>query len=130
MSWLNLAYITLVVADYDEAIKFYTEKLNFLLLEDSLTYGDQRKVVVQSPRAKGLCLLLKKATNESQKSRIGNQTGGDVFLFLQTNDFERDYNSLIKRGVNQVQSIDYQIDQTVASFADLYGNLIDLVEFR
>lgn len=127
----TLMHIAVVVEDYDDAIKFYTEKLNFELIED--TYQpeqDKRWVLVSPSKASGCTVLLAKANNENQKAAIGNQTGGRVFLFLQTDDFWRDYNLYLENGVEFVREpkeADYGI---VAVFKDLYGNLWDLVEKR
>jgi catechol 2,3-dioxygenase-like lactoylglutathione lyase family enzyme len=124
----RLAHITLVVDDYDEAIKFYTEKLNFRLVEDTVLSETKRWVLV-APTGSGECgLLLAKASNEEQKSRIGNQTGGRVFLFLNTDNFKRDYDNLIAKGVTIVRAPSVEEYGTVAVFADLYGNLWDLIE--
>jgi len=124
----RLAHITLVVDDYDEAITFYTEKLNFRLVEDTVLSETKRWVLV-APTGSGECgLLLAKASNEEQKSRIGNQTGGRVFLFLNTDNFKRDYENLKLNGVTIVREPSVEEYGTVAVFADLYGNLWDLIE--
>lgn len=95
----NLLHVALVVRDYDEAIDFYVRKLNFDLIEDTKLSEDKRWVLV-SPKGSKYCnLLLAKAANDEQKSRIGNQTGGRVFLFLNTDDFDRDYDSLLKNDI-------------------------------
>ena len=125
----SIVHIALVVADYDEAIEFYTQKLGFKLLED--TYQpeqDKRWVVVSPPGSDGASLLLAKATGEKQEATIGNQTGGRVFLFLNTDDFWRDYNQLTSRGVNFVRKPVEESYGVVAVFEDLYGNLWDLIE--
>ncbi|MBS1505760.1 MAG: VOC family protein [Bacteroidetes bacterium] len=128
MSQQKLFQIALVVDDYDKAIKFYTEKLNFTLVEDTALSEDKRWVVV-SPKGEGTCkILLAKAVGEEQSSRIGNQTGGRVFLFLQTNDFESDFAALKQNGVKIVREPSHEKYGTVAVFADLYGNLWDLIE--
>ncbi|WP_281542309.1 VOC family protein [Maribacter aestuarii] len=124
----RLALIALVVKDYEEAIEFYTKKLNFELIEDTIINNAKRWVVVAPPGARECSLLLAKATNEKQASSIGNQTGGRVFLFLFTDNFERDYNDMINKKINFIRppkSYDYG---TVAVFEDLYGNLWDLLE--
>ncbi|MEX6690086.1 VOC family protein [Danxiaibacter flavus] len=124
----RIAHIALVVDDYDEAIEFYTQKLEFQLLEDTKLSDEKRWVMVAPKGAKECCLLLAKAANEQQTSRIGNQTGGRVFLFLFTDDFWRDYEKLKNRDINFVrppQNFEYG---TVAVFEDLYGNLWDLIE--
>lgn len=125
----SIAHIALVVDDYDEAIKFYTEKLGFVLLEDTPQSETKRWVLVAPKNSSGCQLLLAKAASEEQKSRIGNQTGGRVFLFLKTDDFWRDYESYKSKGVNFVREPKTEDYGTVAVFADLYGNLWDLIEF-
>lgn len=124
----RLAHITLVVDDYDRAIKFYTEILDFRLVEDTILSETKRWVLIQPPGSTECCLLLAKAVTEEQKTRIGNQTGGRVFLFLHTDDFKRDYQDLQLKGVRIVREASVEEYGTVAVFADLYGNLIDLVE--
>jgi len=125
----SIAHIALVVADYDEAIKFYTEKLNFTLIEDTVQSETKRWVKVAPKGAEECCLLLAKAVGEEQKSRVGNQTGGRVFLFLKTDDFWRDYKSMQSKGINFVREPKSEEYGIVAVFEDLYGNLWDLVEF-
>lgn len=124
----KIACIAIVVKDYDEAIEFYTSKLNFALLEDTRLNEEKRWVLVSPPGSDGCSLLLAKAANDEQKSRIGNQTGGRVFLFLNTDNFERDYQSLISKGVNIIRKPSVEPYGTVAVFEDLYGNLWDLIE--
>ena len=124
----KLAHIALVVKEYDEAIQFYTEVLNFRLVEDTVLSEHKRWVLIQPPGSGECCLLLAKAATDEQKSRIGNQTGGRVFLFLHTNNFQRDYEALKAKGVNIVREPSVEVYGTVAVFADLYGNLIDLIE--
>jgi catechol 2,3-dioxygenase-like lactoylglutathione lyase family enzyme len=126
----SIAHITLVVADYDEAIKFYTEKLDFTLLEDTPQSETKRWVLVAPKGAEECSLLLAKAGGDEQKSRIGNQTGGRVFLFLKTDDFWRDYENIRAKGVTFVREPKTEDYGTVAVFEDLYGNLWDLVEFK
>lgn len=124
----RIAHIALVVRDYDEAIDFYVNKLDFILLEDTKISEEKRWVMVAPNGAKECSLLLAKAANEQQVASIGNQTGGRVFLFLFTDDFQRDYHKLKERKVNFIrppQEFDYG---TVAVFEDLYGNLWDLLE--
>lgn len=123
-----IAHTALVVADYDEAIEFYTRKLNFTLIEDTVLSDDKRWVLVAPPGAKETCLLFAKAANEEQQTRIGNQTGGRVFLFLYTDDFKRDYEQMKARGVVFVREPVTEAYGTVAVFKDLYGNLWDLLE--
>ena len=125
----SIAHIDLVVADYDEAIKFYVEKLDFVLLEDTPQSETKRWVKVAPRGAEECCLLLAKAVGDEQSSRVGNQTGGRVFLFLQTDDFQRDYENYKAKGVNFVREPKKEDYGTVAVFEDLYGNLWDLVEF-
>ena len=124
----HLAQIALVVDDYDEAIAFYTTKLHFTLLEDTVLSPAKRWVRVAPPGLNGCCLLLAKAATAEQKTRVGNQTGGRVFLFLHTDDFERDYNNLLENGITIVRPPSVEAYGTVAVFADLYGNLWDLIE--
>ena len=123
----QIIHLALVVADYDEAIRFYTEKIGFELVEDTVLSETKRWVLVKPAGATGACLLLAKAATEDQKSRIGNQTGGRVFLFLQTDDFWNDYNKLRAKGVEFVSEPVQQPYGTVAVFKDLYGNLWDFI---
>lgn len=126
----SIEYIALVVADYDEAIEFYTKKLHFTLVED--TYQPEQKkrwVVVSPPGSTGTKLLLAQASKLEQVSFIGNQTGGRVFLFLGTDNFERDYKEMVSRGIKFVREPKKASYGTVAVFEDLYGNLWDLVQF-
>jgi catechol 2,3-dioxygenase-like lactoylglutathione lyase family enzyme len=122
-----LSHVTVLVADYDEAIEFYTQKLGFELIEDTDLSNNKRWVLV-SPKGSECKLLLAKAYSEEQKSRIGNQTGGRVFLFLYTDDFTRDYAALNDKGVEIVRTPVKESYGTVAVFKDLYGNLWDLIE--
>jgi len=126
----NLALVSIVVAEYEEAIRFYTEKLNFVLIEDSVLSDSKRWVVVAPKGSEGCKLLLAKAATEEQHSRIGNQTGGRVFLFLHTDDFWRDYKTFKDRGISFVREPSEEVYGTVAVFKDLYGNLWDLIEER
>jgi catechol 2,3-dioxygenase-like lactoylglutathione lyase family enzyme len=123
-----IAHITLVVKDYDEAIAFYTRQLNFTLLEDTVLSDTRRWVRVAPPGSNGCCLLLAKAADEMQASRIGNQTGGRVFLFLYTDDFARDYQRMKEKGIAFVREPAEEPYGTVAVFRDLYGNLWDLLQ--
>lgn len=123
----RIAHIALVVNDYDEAIEYYTQKLGFDLLEDTPLSETKRWVIVKPGGTGECCLLLAKAANEKQQSRVGNQTGGRVFLFLHTDDFWRDYNKLIEKEVEFVRAPSREAYGTVAVFQDLYGNLWDLV---
>ncbi len=124
----NLAQIALIVGDYDEAIRFYTEILKFELVEDTPLSPSKRWVIVQPPGSSGCRLLLAKAVGNEQESRIGNQTGGRVFLFIHTDNFQRDYEFLKSKGVRFVREPCREPYGTVAVFADLYGNLVDLIE--
>ena len=126
-----IAHLALVVRDYDEAIDFYTKKLHFTLIED--TYQpeqDKRWVVVSPPGSTGASLLLAKASKPEQEAFIGNQTGGRVFLFLHSDDFWRDYNDMVSKGIRFVRQPKEEPYGTVAVFEDLYGNLWDLIENR
>jgi catechol 2,3-dioxygenase-like lactoylglutathione lyase family enzyme len=123
----RLMHIALVVADYDEAIAWYTEKLGFTLVEDT-TLSDVKRWVLVQPSGEGSCqLLLAKAATEEQKSRVGNQTGGRVFLFLHTDDFEKDHQNLIKNNIKIVRGPVVEEYGKVLVFEDLYGNLWDLI---
>ena len=124
----HIAHIALVVKDYDEAIAFYTAKLNFRLIEDTKLSEEKRWVLITPPGARECCLLLAKAANEKQLASVGNQTGGRVFLFLFTDDFWRDYNSKVERGIQFVRPPREEEYGVVAVFEDLYGNLWDLVQ--
>jgi catechol 2,3-dioxygenase-like lactoylglutathione lyase family enzyme len=124
----HIAHIALVVRDYDEAIQFYTEKLHFTLVEDTVLTETKRWVLV-APKGSGeCCLLLAKAANPEQDAAIGDQAGGRVFLFLYTDNFWRDYESMLKNGVEFVREPKVEAYGTVAVFKDLYGNLWDLLE--
>ena len=126
----RLAHIAIVVNDYDEAIKFYTEKLLFDLVEDTQLSETKRWVLVRPKGGDNCCLLLALAANEEQRSRVGNQTGGRVFLFLNTDDFWRDYNEMVSNGVTFVRQPKKAEYGLVAVFEDLYGNLWDLLELK
>lgn len=127
----RLALVALVVRDYDEAIAYYVGSLGFTLIEDTLQPQQQKRWVVVAPSGDHSCqLLLARAVGESQTSRIGNQTGGRVFLFLHTDDFWRDYHLYIARGVIFVRPPKEEEYGIVAVFADLYGNLWDLIQPR
>ena len=124
----RIAHIALVVNDYDEAIDFYTQKLDFQLLEDTRLSDSKRWVMVAPKGAKECSLLLAKAANDSQKSSVGNQTGGRVGFFLFTDDFLRDYEKLKNRDIKFIRGPqDFEYGK-VAVFEDLYGNLWDLIE--
>ena len=123
----RLAHIAIVVDDYDKAIKFYTEKLGFQLLEDT-TLSESKRWVRVAPKGLTTCgLLLAKGVGEEQISRIGNQTGGRVFLFLYTDDFWRDYHKYIENGIRFVREPVEEEYGVVAVFEDIYGNLWDLI---
>jgi catechol 2,3-dioxygenase-like lactoylglutathione lyase family enzyme len=124
-----IKHIALVVNDYDEAIAFYTKKLNFILLEDT-KLSDVKRWVIVSPLASECSLLLARAANEEQLSRIGNQTGGRVFLFLNTTSFDEDYQNLINNQVKIIREPKVEAYGRVLVFADLYGNLWDLIETK
>lgn len=126
----SIVHIALVVNDYDEAIDFYTKKLDFVLVED--TYQpeqDKRWVLVSPPGSNGTTLLLAKASKPIQEHFIGDQAGGRVFLFLSTDDFYRDYNHMLAKGIEFVRDPKEADYGTVAVFKDLYGNLWDLIQF-
>ena len=124
----RLAHIAIVVNDYDEAINFYTEKLQFDLVEDTRLSETKRWVLVRPKGGDSCCLLLAKAANEEQLSRVGNQTGGRVFLFLHTDSFERDYQNLLDHKIEIVRQPQREQYGTVAVFKDIYGNLWDMIE--
>lgn len=127
----SIVHIALVVRDYDEAIAFYTEKLHFTLIED--TYQPEqgkRWVVVSPPGSIGTTVLLAKASKPEQQPFVGNQAGGRVFLFLNTDDFWRDYNQMVSEGIKFVRKPKEETYGLVAVFEDLYGNLWDLLELK
>jgi len=125
----SIIHVALVVRDYDEAIEFFTKKLNFILVEDTYQPAqDKRWVLVAPPNSDGTTLLLARATTSEQLSAVGNQTGGRVFLFLNTDDFWRDYKEMLARGIHFVREPKQEPYGTVAVFEDLYGNWWDLVE--
>ena len=123
----RIMHIALVVDDYDKAIKFYTEKLHFRLIEDTTLSETKRWVLVAPPGNNECCLLLAKAATEEQRSRVGNQTGGRVFLFLNTDNFKRDFENLKANAITIVREPTVEAYGTVAVFSDLYGNLWDLI---
>ena len=127
----SIVHIALVVEDYDDAIDFYTNTLGFDLIEDTYqAEQDKRWVVVSPPNSNGATLLLARASNDEQTPFIGNQSGGRVFLFLNSDDFWRDYNNLKDKGVEfdrEPKEADYGM---VAVFKDLYGNLWDLLQLN
>lgn len=127
----SIVHVALVVKDYDEAIEFYTQKLGFELIEDSYQpEQDKRWVVVSPPGSNGVTLLLARASKSEQEPFIGNQSGGRVFLFLSTDNFWRDYNSMKLKGIKFVREPKKQDYGMVAVFEDLYGNLWDLLELN
>lgn len=125
----HLANISILIPDYDEAILYYTGTLGFELVEDTRLSEDKRWVLVR-PRAQqpGCNLLLARATNTDQVSRIGNQTGGRVFLFLHTDDFDRDYKNYSSKGVEFLRPPSVEDHGKVSIFKDIYGNLWDLIQ--
>ena len=125
----SIAHIALVVDDYDEAIEFYTKKLDFTLIDDTEQSETKRWVLVAPKGSEECSLLLAKGVGDEQRSRVGNQTGGRVFLFLRTDDFWRDYEDFTLRGINFVRDPKVEDYGTVAVFEDLYGNLWDLIQF-
>ena len=127
----SIILVALVVRDYDEAIEFFCQKLHFTVVEDTYQPDqDKRWVVVAPPDSNGINLLLARASTPEQEAFIGNQTGGRVFLFLNTDDFWRDYNEMLSAGINFVREPKNAPYGTVAVFEDLYGNLWDLLESK
>jgi len=124
----HLTHIAIVVDDYDKAIAYYTQKLHFTLIEDTVLSDTKRWVLVRPQGASECSLLLAKGANDEQKSRIGNQTGGRVFLFLHTDNFKRDYQILLDNHIKIAREPSFEVYGTVAVFEDLYGNLWDLIE--
>lgn len=124
----SIAHVALVVKDYDEAIAFFCRKLGFSLVEDTYqAEQDKRWVVVAPPGSAGTSLLLARASTPEQCACIGRQSGGRVFLFLRTDDFWRDYNTMVTAGIGFVRPPKSESYGTVAVFEDLYGNLWDLI---
>jgi catechol 2,3-dioxygenase-like lactoylglutathione lyase family enzyme len=130
----TLGYVALVVRDYDEALEFFTQSLGFTVVEDSLSKDrngqEKRWVLVRPPGSRGTDLLLARASTPEESSRVGNQTGGRVFLFLHTDDFWRDYREMTARGIKFRRQPRDEAYGTVAVFEDLYGNLWDLLELK
>jgi catechol 2,3-dioxygenase-like lactoylglutathione lyase family enzyme len=126
----TLAHVALLVRDYDEAIAYFTGPLGFSLLEDTRLGGGQRWVLVAPTDRGGTALLLAQAATPAQSARVGDQTGGRVFLFLRTDDFWRDYHDFKSRGVEFAEAPREEPYGTVAVFVDLYGNRWDLVQPR
>jgi len=127
----SIVHIALVVKDYDEAIAFYTQKMHFTLIEDTYQPAqDKRWVVVAPPGSIGTTLLLARASKPEQEPFVGNQAGGRVFLFLNTDDFWRDYNEMVSKGIKFIRSPKEEPYGLVAVFEDLYGNLWDLLQLN
>ena len=124
----KIAQITLLVKDYDEAIHFYVNKLNFKLVEDTVLDQNKRWVIVSPNLENSSSLLLAEASNITQKQAIGNQSGGRVFLILHTDNFNKEYQNLIANNIKIVREPKVEPYGTVAVFEDLYGNLWDLIE--
>lgn len=125
----SISAVALVVHDYDEAILFFTHRLRFAVVDDTALSPGKRWVIVRPPGG-GTAILLAKAANPEQATRVGDQTGGRVFLFLQTDDFWRDYHDMKAGGVRFTEEPREEEYGTVAVFLDLYGNKWDLVQYR
>ena len=125
----SIAHVAIVVRDYDEAIAFYANTLDFELVEDLYQPEQDKRWVVVRPKGGDTSLLLARASNEHQSKFVGEQSGGRVFLFLQTDDFARDYSAMRAKGIEFVREPKTEAYGTVAVFKDLYGNLWDLVEY-
>jgi catechol 2,3-dioxygenase-like lactoylglutathione lyase family enzyme len=126
----RIAHVALLVADYDEAIAFYSQKLRFTVVEDTYQPAqDKRWVTIAPPGSTGTTLLLARAATPEQARFVGDQAGGRVFLFLETDDFRRDYDAMVAAGISFVRPPAEQPYGTVAVFEDLYGNRWDLVQF-
>jgi catechol 2,3-dioxygenase-like lactoylglutathione lyase family enzyme len=125
-----IGYVALVVSDYDEAIEYYTNALGFAVVEDTALGAEKRWVLLAAPGAVETRLLLAKASTPEQLTRVGNQTGGRVFLFLHTDDFWRDYREMTARDVHFCEAPRDEVYGTVAVFEDLYGNRWDLLQLR
>ena len=127
----SIVHIALVVKDYDEAIDFYVNKLKFELVEDTYqAEQDKRWVIVSPPGSNGVTLLLARASKPEQNDFVGNQAGGRVFLFLNTDDFWCDYNRMVSEGIKFIREPKEEDYGTVAVFEDLYGNLWDLLQLE
>lgn len=126
----TIGAISLLVREYDEALMFYVDKLGFHLIEDTDMGGGKRWVTVAPPGSSGTRLLLAKAVTPEQESRVGNQTGGRVFLFLHTDDFRRDYEAMKANKVHFLEEPRMETYGTVIVFEDLYGNKWDLLELK
>jgi catechol 2,3-dioxygenase-like lactoylglutathione lyase family enzyme len=125
----SIGHVTLVVRDYDEAIAFFTKSLGFELRQDA-DIGDGKRWVVVAPYSTGCGLLIAKAVGAEQEKAIGNQSGGRVFMFLHTDNFVRDYEKMVARGVRFLESPRHESYGTVAVFEDLYGNKWDLLQLN
>jgi len=126
----KIGYVAILVGDYDESLSFYIGVLGFDLIEDTMRAGGKRWILVAPRGTAGTCLLLAKASTLEQAERIGNQTGGRVFLFLHTDDFWRDYHDMQSRGVQFMEQPRQELYGTVCVFVDLYGNRWDLLELK
>jgi catechol 2,3-dioxygenase-like lactoylglutathione lyase family enzyme len=130
----TLGYVALVVRDYDEALAYFTQSLGFTVTEDTPAKdrlgNDKRWILVRPPGSRGTDLLLARASTPEETNRVGNQTGGRVFLFLHTDDFWRDYHEMLARGVKFSEAPRQEAYGTVAVFEDLYGNKWDLLELK
>lgn len=127
----SIVHVALMVKDYDEAIEFYTQKLCFELIEDThIPEQNKRWVLVAPPNSSGVALVFVKASTSEKECFVGNQTGNSVFLFLGTDDFWRDYNQMLEKGITFVKEPAEHEYGTVAVFSDLYGNLWDLLEHK
>ncbi|MER8862729.1 VOC family protein [Mesorhizobium sp. M0751] len=124
----SIATVALIVANYDEAISWYVDRLGFVLTEDVDFGGGKRWVTITPGKGQGARLLLAEASGDAQRDAIGNQTGGRVFLFLETDDFARDHALMLEKGVEFREAPRHEVYGTVAVFADLHGNLWDLIE--
>jgi len=127
---MRIAHVSIVVRDYDEAITWFTQKLGFRLVEDTKLSDTKRWVLVAPPGDGNTSLVLARAAGESQQKAIGNQTGGRVGFFLQTDDFQRDYRAFLARGVEFIESPRNEEYGTVAIFTDLCGNKWDLIQYQ
>ncbi len=125
---MKLAHFSLIIDDYDKAIAYYTSVLGFHLLEDTRLDETKRWVRVATAENAETSILLAKASNEEQQSRIGNQTGGRVFLFLHTDNFQEFYDRLLQHEVKIIRPITHEVWGTVCVFQDMYGNLWDLIQ--
>eukprot|EP01037_Dinobryon_pediforme_P007106 gene7106-7171_t len=125
-----ITHISLLVDDYDAAIEFYTQKLNFILMEDTKLSDTKRWVLIKPSPSAECCLLLAKASSSFQKTRVGDQTGGRVFLFLQTDHFWTDYQQMLDKGIRFIREPKEENYGIVAVFEDLYGNKWDLIQAK